>query len=93
MVSYTEKEAVLKTSGDTLFRIRHRQVRVSGSTLKPRGESWDDERIERFVQDLDEIGVRIERKRPRAPLDSLADDDKRARFLALMEQVPETLTG
>jgi hypothetical protein len=45
------------------------------------------------VQDLDEIDVRLEGNRPRAPLESLADASEREKFLALMEQVSETVTG
>ncbi len=43
------------------------------------------------MQDLDEIDVRLDGNRPRAPLESLADESKREKFLALMEQVSETL--
>jgi hypothetical protein len=47
------------------------------------------------VQDLAEIGVRLEPKRtwPKTPLEPLADDARRQEFLTLMEQrVLETLT-
>ena len=71
-----------------LFRIRHGQVRVSFEALgdddKRRGE-----RIRRLVQDLDVIGVKVVRNKPRAPLEFLAHETTRDRFLSLMGQVLE----
>lgn len=93
-VRYTQSAAIIETLGGRLFRISYEgEVRVSRHTLTPHGESWDSGRIKRFVQDLDEIGVKLEGNRPRAPLESLADEGKREKFLALMEQASETLTG
>jgi hypothetical protein len=93
-VRYTQSAAIIETLGGRLFRISYEgEVRVSSHTLTPRGESWDGGRIKRFVQDLDEIGLKSEGNRPRAPLESLADERKREKFLALMEQASETLTG
>jgi len=93
-IRYTESAAIIATPGGRLFRISYEgEVRVSRHTLTPRGESWDGGRINRFVQDLDKIGVRLEGKWPRAPLESLADERERDEFLALMEQASENLTG
>jgi len=93
-VRYTQSAAIIETLGGRLFRISYEgEVRVSSHTLTPRGDSWDGGRIKRFVQDLDEIGLKSEGNRPRAPLESFADERKREKFLALMEQASETLTG
>ncbi len=94
-IRYTQSgDAVIETPGGRLFRIAHDgEIRVSSRTLIADGDSWDDERIKTFVKDLDEIGFRLQGNRPRAPLECLADEGKREQFLALMEQVPETLTG
>jgi len=88
-VRYTQNAAIIETPGRRLFRVLYSgEVRVSGHTITPHGESWDGERIKRFVQELDEIEVRLDGNRPQAPLESLADESKREKFLALMEQVP-----
>jgi hypothetical protein len=71
-VRYTRSgDGVIETPGGRLFRISHDgEVRVSSRSLTPHGESWNGERIKRFVQDLDEIGVRLEDNRPKAPLEA-----------------------
>ena len=77
-----------------LIITRGGQLRVVLKTLSEHGER-DDERIEQLVQDLAEIGVQLEPKgaRPKTPLEPLADDTRRQRFLTLMEQVLDTLTS
>ena len=60
------------------------------SAVITKDEPWNSG-PEQLVQDLDEIGVRLEDNRPRAPLELLADDRTRAEFLALMERHLETL--
>lgn len=81
-------DAIVEVSGSTLFRIRRqREVRVSYEALTAHGEPWNEARIGQLVQELDQIGLRRERDRPRAPLEALADEDRRHKFLALMERV------
>ena len=89
----TQTQGIIEVPGTgRLFRVRPREVQVALSAVVRKGEPWD-ERTEQLVQDLDEIGVRLEGRRPRAPLELLADDRTRAKFLALMERHLETLTG
>lgn len=89
-VQCTSTQCVVKTPGGPLFRIRPQEVQVAlSAAIARRGPS--DERITALVQQLDEIGVRLKNKRPRAPLELLADDRVGARFLALMEQHFEVL--
>lgn len=64
--------------------------------LANHGEPWDDKRIEQLVQELADIGVKLdsdERRWPKAPLESLADEGRRRQFLALMERTLDTLPG
>ena len=95
-VRYTPTAGVrLRTAGTPLLIItRGGQLRVVLKTLSEHGER-DDERIEQLVQDPAEIGVQLEPKgaRPKTPLEPLADDTRRQRFLTLMEQVLDTLTS
>jgi hypothetical protein len=74
---------------------RPRETEVRPQTLPDHGEPWDDERIERLAQDLADIRVQLEPKRtwPQAPLEPLADDTTRQRFLTLMERALDTLTS
>jgi hypothetical protein len=65
---------------------------VALGAVVTKGEPWD-ERTRQLVQDLDEIGVGLEGNRPRAPLELLANDDKRAEFRVLMERHLGTLAG
>ena len=65
-------------------------------TLANHGEPWDDKRNEQLVQELADIGVNLdsnERRWPRAPLESLADEGRRRQFLALMVRALDTLPG
>jgi hypothetical protein len=68
------------------------EIEVQLQTLADHGEPSDDERIEQLVQDLVDIGVQLEPKRawPQAPLEPLADDTRRQRFLTFMEWVLDT---
>ena len=63
------------------------------SAVVPKGEPWN-EQTRQLVQDLDRIGLSLGKNdRPRAPLELLADDDRRPEFCVLMERHLETLTG
>jgi hypothetical protein len=85
-------EGIVRAPRGNLFRLRPREVRVSLSSVIGPGEAWDG-RTEQLVQDLDDIGVVLVSKRPRAPLELLADEGRRKEFLALMERHLGTLTG
>jgi hypothetical protein len=85
-------DAIVEVSGSTLFRIRRqREVRVSIEALAAHGEPWNEARVGQLVQELDQIGLKQERDRPRAPLEALVDEARRQQFLALMERVVGTL--
>jgi hypothetical protein len=64
-----------------------------------REQDWDEERIGQLLQKLAKIDARfqIDRKRPgerpEAPLESLAQGNKREAFLESMEWALETLAG
>jgi hypothetical protein len=96
-VRYTPTAGVrLRTAGKPLLIISRRgQLRVVLKTLSEHGEPWDDEGIEQLVQDLAEIGVQLEPKgaRPKTPLEPLADDSRRRRFLSLVERIIDALTS
>ena len=85
-------EAAIRAPRGGLFKLNPREVQVSLSGVTTSGEPWD-ERTNQLVQDLDNIGLRLERKRPRAPLELLAEESRRKQFLALMERHLGTLTG
>jgi hypothetical protein len=92
-----EAVAIKTPGGDGLFRINElREVRVSLTGLR---RHWEEERINRFVRDLGKVDERFQidtkkrAERPEAPLESLAQESKRDKFLALMKQALETLTG
>jgi hypothetical protein len=95
-VRYTPTAGVrLRTAGrPLLIMTRGGQLRVVLNTLSERGER-DDERIAQLAQDLAAIGVQLEPKgaRPKTPLEPLADDTRRQRFLTSMEQVLDRLTS
>jgi hypothetical protein len=93
-VRYSPKGGVgaIRAPRGGLFKLKRREVQVSLSGVITSGEPWD-ERTKQLVQDLDDIGVRLERNRPRAPLELLADESRRKEFLALMERHLGTLTG
>jgi hypothetical protein len=97
---YTRTRVVIETAGRRLLKFsltqRPTQFEAELQTLANHGERWDDERIERFVQDFADIGVRFqphERRWPKAPLEPLADDTRRHQFLTLIEQALDALTG
>jgi hypothetical protein len=91
-VRCTPTQCIIKAPRGRLFRVRAREVQVSLRAVIKNDEPWA-EPTKSLVQDLDEIGVRLEGNRPRAPLELLVDDRTRANFLASMEQHLETLTG
>lgn len=83
-------------AGGKLLQIdRRAQIRVILQTLSEHGAPWDEERIEQLVQELADIGVLLESKRtwPNAPLEPLADETRRPRFLAVIERVLDTLNA
>jgi len=93
-----ETGAIFTPDGERLFRIKEqRSVRVSFEALRER--DWDEERIDQLLQKLAKSDARfqIDRKRteerPEAPLESLAQENKREAFLESMEWVLETLAG
>ena len=97
---YTRTRVVIETAGRRLLKFSLTRTahtdRGGAPTLANHGERWDDERIERFVQDFADIGVRLqphERRWPKAPLEPLADDTRRHQFLTLIEQALDALTG
>jgi len=91
-VSCKATQCAVQAPQGPLFRLRSEEVQVSLSAVTKKGEPWD-EPTKKLVGDLKEIGVMMPRDRPRAPLELLADDHTRERFLALMERHLDTLTG
>jgi hypothetical protein len=74
---------------------RPAEIEVRLQTLADHGEPWDDERIKRLAQNLADSGVQLAPKRtwPQPPLEPLADETTRQRFLTLMEPALDTLTS
>jgi hypothetical protein len=74
-----------------------REIQVHLRTLADYGAPWDNEHVERLVQELANIGVNLDSSEPRArnlaPLEPVADDNTRQDLLALMERVLDTLTA
>jgi hypothetical protein len=92
-VRCTPRQCNIEAPGGPLFRLRPGEVQVALSAVVRRGEPWD-ERTKQLVQDLDKIGVRLGKNdRPRARLESLADEEDLGEFCALMERHLGTLTG
>jgi hypothetical protein len=97
-VRYTPARCSVETAGRLLLRFAAtawpEKILVQLQTLADHGEPWNDERIEQLAQELADIGVRLDpkRTRPRAPLEPLANDITRERFLTLMERALDTLT-
>ena len=93
-VRYTPSAVRLGTAGNPLLIIRGGHLRVVLKTLSEHGEPRDDERIGQLTQQLADIGVQFDamRARPKTPLEPLADDTRRQRFLSVMERVLDTLT-
>jgi hypothetical protein len=92
-VKYSPKGvAAVRAPRGGLFKLKPQEVQVSLSGVIASGEPWD-ERTTQLVRGLDDIGVSLEGTRPRAPLELLADESRRAQFLTLMERHLETLTG
>jgi hypothetical protein len=96
---YTRTGGVIETSRRPLLKLWPTSwpkgpLEVHLKMLADTGEPWDEERIEQLVQDLADVGVQLEPKRtwPKAPLEPLADDTRRQRFLTLMEGVLDTLS-
>jgi hypothetical protein len=97
-VRYTPTRCHIETAGRPFLKLAATRwpgkIEVRLHTLADHGQPWDDERIEQLVRELADIGLQLEAKRawPRAPLEPLADDTRRRRFLTLMERVLETLS-
>jgi hypothetical protein len=93
---YTPTSVGLWTAGKKILGMdRSAEIQVVLMTLSDHGAPWDEERIEELVQQLADIGVQLGPKRnwPSAPLEPLADDTTRQRFLTLVERVLDTLTN
>lgn len=88
----TPTQCIVEVPRGPLFRVRPREVQVALSPMIRKDEPWDDQ-VRELVQDLDEIGVRLEGNRPRAPLELLAHDSTRMAFLALMERYLDILSS
>ena len=91
-VRCTPTQCIVEVPQGALFRVRRREVQVALSAVISNAEPWN-EPTKKLVQDLDEIGVRLEANRPRVPLEVLAHDRTRAEFLVLMERHLGVLTG
>ena len=97
-IRYTRTRGFIETAGRPLlkfFPVRPPKIELQLHTLADLGESWDAERSERLVRDFADIGVNLdpdERRWPQTPLELLADDARRERFLALMKRVLDSLT-
>ena len=98
-IRYTRTRGFIETAGRPLlklFPVRHPKIELQLHTLADHGESWDAERSERLVREFADIGVNLdpdERRWPKAPLEPLADDARRERFLGLMKRVLDSLTA
>lgn len=84
----TEQGALLKLWTE-------RQGRIEICLRSNQGVPWDEHRIDQLVPELAGIGVHFEPdgKMLRAPLEPLADEGRRQRFLTSIEPVLDTLTG
>lgn len=95
-VRYTPTSAGLWAAGsrDVVRVMRSAEIQVVLRTLRDHGEPWDDERTEKLVRDLADLGVQLgpSRNWPTAPLEPLADATGRQQFVTLMERVFDTLT-
>lgn len=88
-VRITPIRGIVRMPAGQLFRMKPPgKVKVSLSDVNSKAEP-----TRQLVQELGEIGFRVESEDPEAPLELLADDPTRARFLELMERHLETLTG
>ena len=99
-VRYTDTRCRIETGAGPLLRLATtgwpEKIQVHLRTLANHGESRDERRVERLVQELADIGVNLDSGEPRsrnlAPLEPLADGSRREQFLTLMERVLDTLT-
>lgn len=94
-VRCTPTTAAFWRAGRPILRLTRRaEIRVQLRTLSDHGAPWDDQHIERLVQDLADIGVQLgpQRIKPKALLEPLADEARRQQFLSVMERVLDTLT-
>ena len=98
-VNPTKTHGTIKVDAGPLFRVKlSGEVRVSLSGVVTKDEPWNESTTQ-LVQELEEIGFRLEgkgsrwRRRPEAPLALLADDRTQAKFRALMERHLGTLAG
>ena len=82
----------VKPSRGTLFKIgHHREISVRLPDLAVKN-GWDSELTEQYENELADIGVGLERGKPRVPL-MLAGEHKREEFQAVMERILKTLIG
>ena len=94
-VRYTTTFGIVEIDRAPLLKIRthpdsvQRALEVHLESLAKHGEPWDDQHIEQFVRDLAGVGVELNsgRRWPNAPIEPLADDSRRRRFLDLIQGV------
>ena len=93
----TQTQATIKVDAGPLFRVKlSGKIRVALSAVVTKGEPWNESTTQ-LVQELEEIGFRLEgsgsrwRRRPEAPLEDLADDGKREKFLSRDGGAPRDL--
>ena len=99
-VRYTYTRCRIETGVGPLLRLAStlwpEKIHVHLRTLADHGAPGDDEHVEQLVQELADIGVKLDSAEPRsrnlAPLEPLADDNTRQQFLALMDRVLDSLT-
>ncbi len=92
-IDYAKQSASIrvKSSRGTLFKIGHHQkisVHLPGLAAK---NGWDSQLTEQYENELADIGVGLERGKPRVPLVTLASEHKRDEFQAVMDRIVKTL--
>jgi hypothetical protein len=94
-IDHAEQSASIrvKSSRGALFKIgQHREISVRLPDLAAKN-GWDSELTEQYENELADIGVGLERGKRRVPLVTLAGEDKREEFQAVMERILETVIG
>jgi hypothetical protein len=88
---------VLAGTGRRLLRLSDGgNIRIGIDTLLKWGDGWDDARIEEFRNALTRIGLHLDPGKttfPGAPIEPLADPDRRQQFFELMERALDTMEG
>jgi hypothetical protein len=96
-VRYTATTAAIETVPARRIFLRvthHGGIQVELHTLRKHGEGWNQKDIEQLLEDLAAIDVQLDpaSKWPKAPIEPLANDARRQRFLQKMEEALGTLT-